>query len=133
MSMWSWITRRLPRRAGREFAQPDAVSHEQAPVAPVVPVVPVAGHRYQVRSTGRYSSLHAHLERRYADIVVLTFRQIEDLLGFPLPPLARTRREWWTSDVEGEQPSHSDAWKLAGRTATPNLSAQTVAFARARL
>ena len=113
--MWNWITTRFPRRTGQEPAEPLALTlaleHPRAP--------------------GRYGSLQAHLKRRYADVVVLTFRQIEDLLGFPLPHVARTRREWWTSDGEGEQPPHSDAWKLAGRTATPNLSAQTVAFARA--
>ena len=113
--MWNWITARFPRRTGREAAEPLALTlaleHPRAP--------------------GRYGSLQAHLKRRYADMVVLTFRQIEDLLGFPLPPLARTRREWWTSDVDGEQPPQSDAWKLAGRTAMPNLSAQTVAFERA--
>lgn len=129
MSMWNWITKRRPERTGPGAVQPDAVSHEQAPDAPVVPVVPV--QRYHARSPGRYGSLHAHLERRYADIVVLTFKQIEDLLGFPLPALARTRREWWTSDIDGEHPPQSDAWKLAGRTATPNLSAKTVAFERA--
>ena len=93
--------------------------------------VPAPGHRHHARGAGRYGSLHAHLERRYADSVVLTFKQIEDLIGFPLPALARTRREWWTSESEGEQPPQSDAWILAGRSASPNLSAKTVAFARA--
>jgi len=36
-----------------------------------------------------YLSLHKYLENRYADTVVLTFSQIEDLLGFVLPESAR--------------------------------------------
>jgi hypothetical protein len=65
-----------------------------------------------------------NLEHRYADIVVLTFGQIEDLLGFALPDAARTRREWWTlSDPDGDRSSFSEAWVWAGRTASPNLLA----------
>jgi hypothetical protein len=68
---------------------------------------------------------------RYADSVVLTFAQIEDLLGGALPDTARARHEWWTStDSVAEKSSCSDAWLLAGRTATPNLLARTVAFER---
>jgi hypothetical protein len=75
--------------------------------------------------------LNKYLENRYADTVVLTFRQIEDLLGFPLPALARTHREWWTADASTE-PRYSNAWILAGMTARPNLLAQNVVFERAQ-
>ncbi len=83
------------------------------------------------RVSGKYKGLYEYLENRYADVVVLTFSQIEDLLGFALPDLARSRPEWWTR--AGEQPEKSpcsDAWVLAGRTADPNLAAHTVAFER---
>ena len=33
---------------------------------------------------GKYKSLYQYLENRYANTVVLTFAQIEDLLGFTL-------------------------------------------------
>jgi hypothetical protein len=82
----------------------------------------------------RYASLYKYLETRYADVVVLTFGQIEDLLGFALPQLAKTYQAWWTpgeTNVDG--PPHSDAWTLAGRTATPNLQAKTVVFERTRV
>jgi hypothetical protein len=125
-SMWDWITKSFPRRTGQEPAAPGPVRRSNEPLALTLALE-------HPRNPGRYGSLRVYLERRYADVVVLTFGQMEDLLGFPLPHLARTRREWWTSDVDGEQPPQSDAWKLAGRTATPNLSAKTVAFARARL
>jgi hypothetical protein len=77
------------------------------------------------------ASLHDYLVNRYADCVVLTFAQLEDLLGCALPDSARVHHEWWTStdkDVGGS--SCSDAWILAGRRARPNLLARTVAFER---
>jgi hypothetical protein len=76
-----------------------------------------------------YVSLYTYLQYRYASKVVLTFEQMEALLGFALPEPARTQRDWWTSPV-GDIDGHSDAWTVAQRTAMPNLLAQTVAFER---
>jgi hypothetical protein len=82
--------------------------------------------------SGQYLLLYNYLENRYANTVVLTFAQIEDLLGFLLPEQARLHQEWWT-DAEKTPggPNYSDSWILARRTATPNLVAQTVVFERA--
>ena len=95
---------------------------------------------YNVRETasdarpvmsGRYLLLYEYLHNRYADTVVLTFGQIESLIGFALPDQARLNRQWWTSANEtAAGTNHSDSWILARRVATPNLLAQTVAFAR---
>jgi hypothetical protein len=82
--------------------------------------------------SGKYLSLYEYLENRYANTVVLTFAEIEDLLGFPLPDLARRREDWWTKpDPHTARPSYSDSWILASRTARPNLRALTVVFDRA--
>jgi hypothetical protein len=82
--------------------------------------------------TGRYVLLYKYLENRYANIVVLTFAEIEDLLGFALPDQARLRQEWWTDkETAGADANHSDSWTLASRTAKPNMVAKTVAFERA--
>lgn len=81
--------------------------------------------------SGKYQLLYKYLENRYADTVVLTFAQIEDLLGFVLPDQARLQQEWWTdarTNVAGS--NYSDSWILASRTAVPNLMAQTVMFER---
>lgn len=78
---------------------------------------------------GIYRFLHKHLEDRYADTVVLTMGQIEDLLGFALPADARTNPEWWTSTEQAVSPQ-SEAWRLAHRTAKPNLPAGHVRFDR---
>jgi len=81
------------------------------------------------RPSTPYSALTTYLDRRYASHVVLTFEQIESLLGFSLPAPASTEREWWTNPDE-EIDGHSVAWTGVGRTATPNLFARTVAFNR---
>jgi len=78
-----------------------------------------------------YRALHTYLNDRYADIVVLTFSELEDLLGFPLPDVARVRVEWWTDDTaDGGETPQSHAWTHAGRTARPNLFARSVVFER---
>ena len=77
-----------------------------------------------------YWAFYQYLEHRYATTVVLTFRDIEALLGFSLPDAARIDRDWWTGTVAGAD-RHSVAWAAARRTATPNLAAHTVAFERA--
>ena len=79
-----------------------------------------------------YLSLHKYLVERFADTVVLTFAQIEDLLGFALPDPARVQPEWWANtDAHGALSAASPSWLLASRTASPNLAARTVAFERA--
>lgn len=78
-----------------------------------------------------YRGLHAYLNGRYADTLVMTFSEIEDLLGFALPVAARVREEWWTDDTaDGAESPQSHAWTRAGRTAKPNLFARTVLFDR---
>ena len=82
--------------------------------------------------SGTYVLLYKYLQNRYADTVVLTFTQIESLLGFALPDQARLSQQWWTNAaVTTSGTNYSDSWTLARRVATPNLLAQTVAFARA--
>ena len=83
--------------------------------------------------TDKYQALYQNLEHRYANTVVLTFAQIEDLIGSTLPDSARVRQEWWANtDATDTLQPHSRSWTLASRTATPNLQAQTVVFERAQ-
>jgi hypothetical protein len=107
--MWQWLKRRnmLPRG-------------ESAPVS-------TAPQRR--RQAGASQLLFDYLEERYAQTVVLTFEQIEDLLGSDLPEPARRDDGWWHEPEPGTT-SGSRAWTLAGRTAKPNLQAQTVTFER---
>jgi len=95
--------------------------------APTPSVVPsrVPGPRV----AAEYLSLYTYLDHRYASMVVLTFEQMEALLGFALPERARTETDWWTGTALRAD-WHSSAWTVARRTATPNLLARTVAFER---
>ena len=116
--MWKWIRRR--KLTPRSVAPADPPAAER-------PIGKVPGRAAKIPS--EYVSLHKYLANRYADMVVLTFSQLEDLLGFALPDSARTQQEWWTS-TDSDKSSGADAWILAGRTATPNLLTRTVAFER---
>jgi hypothetical protein len=115
--MWQWLKRRnmLPRG-------------ETAPTS-------TAPQRR--RQAGADQPLFDYLEDRYAQTVVLTFEQIEDLLGTGLPEPARRDGGWWlepqtetTAGTTGATIGGTRAWTLAGRTARPNLQAQTVTFER---
>jgi hypothetical protein len=75
-----------------------------------------------------YAGLHVYLKGRFADNLVLTFDEIEDLNGFPLPEPARVRAEWWATGSDASP--QSCAWTQANRTATVNLFARTVLFQR---
>jgi hypothetical protein len=80
---------------------------------------------------GEYRLLHKYLRDRFANRVVLTFAQIEDVLGFALPDPARVQLEWWAgSETNPPRSAQSDSWTLASRIATVNLSARTVLFER---
>ncbi len=81
--------------------------------------------------SGAYLPLFKYLDGRYANALILTFAEIEDLLDFRLPAQARLREDWWTiPDPNEARPRYSDSWILANRTARPNLQALTVAFDR---
>jgi hypothetical protein len=80
---------------------------------------------------GKGAFLYKYLNGRYADVVVLTFAEIEDLLGFSLPHVARSSEDWWTRpDPDAMHPRVADSWISANRTARPNLQALTVVFDR---
>lgn len=80
---------------------------------------------------GEYRLLYKYLRDRYANRVVLTFAEIEDLVGFPLPEDARVQPTWWDVTAHAARRSaQSVAWTLAGRTATVNLLARSVLFER---
>jgi hypothetical protein len=80
---------------------------------------------------GEYQLLYKYLHDRYANRVVLTFGEIEDLLGFALPGAARFQREWWGGvDPLANRSPQADSWTFASRTATVNMSAEVVVFDR---
>jgi hypothetical protein len=114
MILPEWVARWIGRRAPE-------------PEPRHMPAAPPPSRR---RMSGEYQALHTYLDARYARTVVLTFQQMEALLGFPLPQSARSDATWWTTAAGTADVRYQDAWKLADRTAAPNLMARTVIFER---
>jgi len=78
-----------------------------------------------------YRPLQKYLNERFSDAVVLTFGEIEDLLGATLPDAAHLRAAWWTdANEDGVQSPQSHAWLDAHRSALPNLVSRRVRFER---
>ena len=92
-----------------------------------VPTIPGRAPASRVPATLR--GLHDFLRDRYADRVVLSFSDIEDLNGSPLPELAY-RAEWWIPAADGSPSSQSPTWTEANRSARPNVMARNVVFDR---
>ena len=110
--MLEWMKRRRPARH-HEFEADAAIAERPL-------------------ESGKSAPLHKYLDDRYADTVVLTFAEIEDLAGFALPDMARLSNDWWTApDPDTTRSRFADSWIQANRTARPNLAARTVAFLRA--
>ena len=85
---------------------------------------------YSLAIPTEFRTLYEYLHDRYADTVVLTFAEIEDLLGFALPDAARVELAWWANADPGAPSPHSLSWMQANRTAIPRLPAQVVVFER---
>jgi hypothetical protein len=60
----------------------------------------------------KYESLAKHLARSNAPELVMTFAQLEEILGAPLPASARTHRPWWANSARGHV--QSKGWLSAG-------------------
>lgn len=99
-----------------------------APAPPRLSIAPAPQPRPRVRA--EYLPLYSYLEHRYASIVVLSFQEVEALLGFALPEAARLQPDWWTTVGALGTPDGSAAALVAGRTATANLMARNVRFER---
>ena len=102
---------------------------QTAPPVPVRQASVAPALRPKTGVPAEYLSLYTYLEHRYASTVVLTFEQMESLLGCALPVPARTDSKWWTSEAAPAD-RHSNTWTAARRTAMPNLPAGIVAFER---
>ncbi len=62
---------------------------------------------------GKYEPLATHLRSASANEWSATFAQVEEVLGFPLPPSARKHREWWSNQA-GSGHSQARGWQDAG-------------------
>jgi hypothetical protein len=77
----------------------------------------------------KYDPLSRWLTRRISKRVPATFTEIEEILGFPLPPAARKRRPWWANDRKNHV--QAKAWLSAGfHTEDVSLPNETLVFVR---
>jgi hypothetical protein len=60
----------------------------------------------------KYESLAKFLASSNASELVMTFTQLEQILGAPLPTSARTHRPWWANSAHGHV--QSKGWLDAG-------------------
>ncbi len=79
---------------------------------------------------GKYEPLATHLESADVGEWAATFAQVEQVLGFPLPPSARNHREWWSNQA-GAGHSQASGWQDAGwRVWKVDLDGKRVIFNR---
>ena len=75
----------------------------------------------------KYHFLHEYLRQQNENEFNLTFREIEHLLGGPLPTSARTQRAWWSNRSRGAV--QATAWMGAGyHVKTVDLETEQVTF-----
>jgi YD repeat-containing protein len=80
----------------------------------------------------KYAPLKHHLERRNGRPEILSFEDIEDIIGAPLPKSAAAHRSFWANDARGHH-SHARAWIGAGyRVAWVDRGDRVVRFERTR-
>lgn len=95
---------------------------------PIVPTEEVLGP-----DDSRYAPLAIWLQSRPSneDRVQLTFVEVEEIIGGPLPASAHTHRAWWANDSVGHV--QSQQWLDVGwRVAQINMTEEKVTFARIR-
>ncbi|MCA9312468.1 MAG: hypothetical protein KDA21_14740 [Phycisphaerales bacterium] len=79
----------------------------------------------------KYDPLRAELGRRGGQRVMMTFAEIEAMVG-GLPPSAYEHQAWWANEQSGSH-VHAQAWMQAGyRVGSFDLSARTVTFLKVR-
>jgi hypothetical protein len=78
-----------------------------------------------------YDPLKSYLASKADDIVAMSYKDVENILGRALPPSARgdSGRQWWANT---ESHSQAKAWLAAGRRAKPDVRSETVNFVRDR-
>jgi hypothetical protein len=80
----------------------------------------------------KYEPLRAHLDRRNGRPEMLSFEEIEAIIGAGLPKSATVHRSFWANDNQDHH-SHARSWRLAGyRVAYVDRDQKVVRFERTR-
>jgi hypothetical protein len=64
--------------------------------------------------SSRYEPLRVYLAERSDPIIRLSFKEIEQIIGVPLPASARRHRPWWANQESGTH-VHARSWLDASR------------------
>jgi hypothetical protein len=76
----------------------------------------------------KYDRLRGYLNVRSGPVLV-TFKEIEKILGGPLPASARKHRAWWANEAGDSRHVQSRAWLGCGRkVVNVNMTAERVEF-----
>jgi DNA-binding transcriptional regulator YiaG len=81
-----------------------------------------------MKAGSKYYHLYTYLMQSGQEILTLSFKQIEAILGRSLPPSARARRDWWGNRTSALQ---ATSWQNAGYQITNfDLEKEQVTFTR---
>ncbi|MCE7028184.1 DUF7662 domain-containing protein [Jiella avicenniae] len=76
----------------------------------------------------KYDPLGIHLGARSETRIAMTFREIEHILNFPLPP-SKANRAWWSNNPNNNVMTHQ--WLRAGyATEAVDIAAERLTFRR---
>ena len=79
---------------------------------------------------GKYFSLYNFLLKRHDHLIAITFRDLEEIVGFRLPYSAYRHRAWWANQAKYRRPQ-AMAWEAAGwKTVFVNMETNTLKFKR---
>ena len=78
----------------------------------------------------KYDPLRDHLMKQSRDEIILSFDEIEEILGFALPRAAQ-RAEWWFDDTPEHPKLQRQAVREAGRDARRLSTGKAVRFRKA--
>lgn len=77
----------------------------------------------------KYEALPQFLAQKHTVVRRMSFREIENVLGFKLPKSAYEHEAWWSNNATGH--SHARAWlKFGWRTEAVDLTGRKVTFRR---
>jgi hypothetical protein len=80
----------------------------------------------------KYDPLSQHLMQQAGQEILMTFAEVEAVIGATLPPSAKAYPEWWANE-SNPRTTHVQArsWLDAGFRTTVNLSCGMVTFRKA--
>lgn len=80
---------------------------------------------------GRYDPLRDYLARQQSRELILSFQEIERIIGGPLPPSAYTHPWWWRNeDLKTTKHVQCRSWQVAGYDAAAHFEERAATFRR---